>query len=255
MEAVKSKALRKPPPPPPRRHQGSSSETPAQFQVSTSTRSCEESSLDSGISTSSSLSSLPSTASLEITVNDQDTSDYSRNFNSTALDEDSPLLREISLALTNSSLTSVLSLPPELTVNDEESALEPISTSLTIPRKAAPKPPVRRDSIRSDDVPKRNRISSKYNLEERFSTKFHPVESFPPPSPLSNCQKTYPTKELFGEQTEDKEELNGTSKQELEVNSKSRRSDSVFSKMFSLKTNSACRRASVSPKPNVTLAR
>ena len=254
MEAVKSKTLRKPPPPPPRRHQGSSSETPAQFHVSTSARSCEESSLDSGISTSSSLSSLPSTASLEITVNDQDTSDYSRNFNSTAVEEDSPLLGEISLALTNSSLTSVLSLPPELTVNDEESALEPISTSLTIPRKAAPKPPVRRDSIRSD-APKRNRISSKYNLEERFSTKFHPVESFPPPSPLSNCQKTYPTKELFGEQTEDKEELNGTSKQELEGNSKSRRSDSVFSKMFSLKTNSASKRASVSPKPNVTLAR
>ena len=254
MEAARTKTLRKPPPPPPRRHQESSAETPSnsQAQVPTRKNSCEESSsVDSGISTSSSSSSLPSTASLEITVNDHDAIDYSRTFNSTAFDEDSPFLREISLALQNSSLASVLSLPQESSAKDEEIELERTSTSLIIPRKAAPKPPVRRDSIRSEP-PRNRKSSSKYKLEERFASQFHSYENLPSPPPFTNCQKTYPTKELFGDGKKDEQDSQEVPKPEPEVSSKSRRSENVFSKMFSLKTSLTSRRTSVSPKPNVS---
>ena len=128
----------------------------------------------------------------EISINsvDHDTSDVGKPFNSTRLNEDSPTIKDYSMSsqMSSTSLASseistgrVTTQIPAIRLNDDKQH-----------QQQPPKPPVRRESMRSDP---RHRTS--ISLEQRFQSRFHPPSSFPAPPPYENCPKTYPTKELF----------------------------------------------------------
>ena len=196
------------------------------------------SSPDSGLSLSS--SSLPSTTSLEA---DQDVSDAGKLLSSTRINEDSRDLSDLSFSLQNSSLSATLSAFRR--EEDRLSTSDPHPPTLNESgppkiRKAAPKPPQRRDSLRST---RKNSIAR--NLEERFAGKFRPVSSFPPPPEFTNCPKTYPTKELFGvaetEKTSETLNVAGGGEEEVpRIHSRTSQSSTgggaaFFSRIFSLK--------------------
>merc|ERR1719342_1269156 len=104
----------------------------------------------------------------------------------------------------------------------------------SIVRKPAPKPPVRKDSIKTS-----KKKTLKFNLEDRFKDKFHAEELLPPPLPFSKCRKTYPTKELFASPCKDDCEDNGNDAKEPLSISKSERTKKSrrFSTLFSLKSS------------------
>ena len=170
--------LRRPPPrpPPPRRRVPIVAKDP---DVDCTDASCGT---DSGISESSSVSSLPLVTSSPPGDLHLDTSDISDSGLGQADTE--PLHSVSVLSLPSSSLREV---KPQV-----------LSTSLVVDKslRRPPAPPVRTDSIRST---KKITRSSKHKVpfEEKFS--FHRFEELPPPPPLPQSaeKKSYPSKVLF----------------------------------------------------------
>ena len=176
----------RPPPPPPRR-----------------TSSSRDASPDSGLSLSST-SSHPSTTSLEAASSTEQRRGESAPsspvpiFSQSARADESQLLEDICSSLDSTTL-SVLSLPE---VNSKVEKLRTNSVSLNdlkvkgVTKPPAPKRPpvpVRRESLRQE---RKSLNSAKFYIPLRFS--FHSEDMFPLPPPFTNCEKTYPTKTLFG---------------------------------------------------------
>ena len=150
----------------------------------TSATPSEISALDSGISESSSVSSLP-------LVTNSSPEAVNNNFSKLSLESD----------IYDS---SVLSLPVDSHFSRSVSLTE---NNLRRP----PIPPVRKDSIKSSRKISKSQ-KQKISFEEKFSKRFHSSDQFPPALPLSTGKKTYPTKELFTsssyspQETEEEEE-------------------------------------------------
>ena len=175
----------RPPPPPPRRTSSSRDVSP-----------------DSGLSLSST-SSHPSTTSLEAASSTEHRRGESAPsspvpiFSQQAHNDESQLLEDICSSLDSTTL-SVLSLPE---INSKVEKLRTNSVSLNdlkvkgVPKPAPKRPPVpvRRESLRQE---RKSLNSAKFYIPLRFS--FHSEDMFPLPPPFTNCEKTYPTKTLFG---------------------------------------------------------
>ena len=177
------------PPLPPRRRAPIPPPLPKDYEVrevfgceKTATPSEISSGLDSGISESSSVCSLP-------LVTHSSPENVNNNFSKLSLESD----------IYDS---SVLSLPADSL----------FSRSLTENNlRRPPLPPVRKDSIKP--AKKISKIVKlKPSFEDKFSKRFHSSDQFPPVLPLSTEKKTYPTKELFTsssyspQETEEEEE-------------------------------------------------
>jgi len=169
---------RRPPPPPPRRRSPLVSKDPDVFWREAS------SGTDSGISESSSVSSLPlvTSSSPQEHCLESDMSDSGLG------PADVEPLHSV----------SVLSLPSCSSASREvKSESELLSTSLVVNNKSLrrpPAPPVRTDSIRSTRKIIRT-PKLKLSFEDKFS--FRSCEYLPQPLPLSAEKKSYPSKELF----------------------------------------------------------
>ena len=159
---------RRPPPPPPRRRAPITPKDPDYCGT------------DSGISESSSVSSLPLITSYSPDKVDNDLSKLSLD---SEMSESG--LKEASLS------ASVLSLPSN---SYRRAKSEVFSTSLVLQQNTLRRPPA--PPVRSDSVSKMTRSPEpKLSFEQKFS--FHSCEDLPAPPPLSAEKKSYPTKELF----------------------------------------------------------
>jgi len=163
------------PPLPPRRRAPIPPPLPKDYEVREVFR-CEKtatpseiSGLDSGISESSSVCSLP-------LVTNSSPENVNNNFSKLSLESE----------IYDS---SVLSLPADSLFSRSVSLTE---NNLRRP----PLPPVRKDSIKSARRISKT-IKLKSSFEDKFSKRFHSSDQFPPVLPLSTEKKTYPTKELF----------------------------------------------------------
>lgn len=140
----------------------------------------EISALDSGISESSSVSSLPLVTNSSVLSSSHD--NVNNNFSKLSLESEN-------------FDSSQLSLPVDSSLREERS--DNFSRSLSLSQnnlRRPPLPPIRKDSIKSS---RKISKSVKLSFEEKFSNRFHSSDQFPPALPLSTGEKTYPTKELF----------------------------------------------------------
>ena len=191
MTSVPTRPLPAPPPPPPplppKRRAPIPPPVPRDYEVrevfrceTAAAPASEISALDSGISESSSVSSLPLVTNSSTLSSSPE--NVNNNFSKLSLESD---IYD----------ASVLSLPVDSALREEKSDIFSRSLSLTQNTlRRPPAPPVRKDSIQSArKIPR----SPKLSFEEKFSTRFHSSDQFPPAMPPTGGKKTYPTKELF----------------------------------------------------------